>query len=476
MATAAAAWPTPSDATCDSLQSLAWQHRSLAPRRAPVHELVLKSAAHRDKSGFIVREGRLGSWANTTRIFHMTHIAKTGGRSVRVELMRLVRPVGGAEQCYPPFAHESRINVIFFREPRGHALSQYLHGAYAGRTKLRRDAGYPVVDGDDLAGFDKWVRHFGEGWTADKGDFFGYNPLNMMARTLTCRDARWNCDYVRTCDVPCAHHVGQTSSDAFPPIAESVAAVHAADFVGVLELLPESLCLAEYRKTGRLAEHCMCTDPAAPAAGGAAGAGGAGAAGGGAAAAGGAERRVAHVMNSKRQRAKGPKVSVRDAPAATLRALDEITSVDARVYMAAFLRVLCDLRALERATGRRVLCAGSRAASVRNKTAYMHTLWDGTAAARAVDEWADARQSWAAKASAAAGGGGGGGGGGGSGGGGGGGGSGGPVPSRASTQAAPASATVSAVPTAAAQEAAAGVEQKENTLPRRLARKLRRWG
>ena len=89
-------WPTPSPATCDALQTLAWKHRALAPRRAPVHELILKSAAKRDSSGFIVRDGRLGSWVNTTRIFHMTHIAKTGGRSVRLELMRLVRHVGGA--------------------------------------------------------------------------------------------------------------------------------------------------------------------------------------------------------------------------------------------------------------------------------------------------------------------------------------------------------------------------------------------
>ena len=74
---------------------------------------------------------------NTTRLFHMTHIAKTGGRSVRSEMLRLVRPVGGAEQCYPPFAHASRVNVIFFREPRGHVLSQYLHGAYAGKAAKR---------------------------------------------------------------------------------------------------------------------------------------------------------------------------------------------------------------------------------------------------------------------------------------------------------------------------------------------------
>ena len=81
----------PDNAVCDGLQAFAAQHRATAPRRAPVHKLVLKSAAHRSSAGFLRREGRLGSLANTTSIFHMTHIAKTGGRSVKLELNRLVR-------------------------------------------------------------------------------------------------------------------------------------------------------------------------------------------------------------------------------------------------------------------------------------------------------------------------------------------------------------------------------------------------
>ena len=96
-------------------------------------------------------------------------------------------------------------------------------------------------------------------------------------------------------------------------------------------------------------------------------------------------------MNSRRQRAKG-KVSLSQASDGVLAMLDQITAVDQRVYTAAMLRVLCDLRALERATGKRVLCAGGRAAAVRNKTRYMAPLWDGRAAARAVDEWAAARE------------------------------------------------------------------------------------
>lgn len=66
-----------------------------------------------------------------------------------------MKPVGGAEQCHAPFVHESRVSVIFFREPRGHVLSQYLHAAYAGRASLRRARGLPVVQGNDIDGFGK---------------------------------------------------------------------------------------------------------------------------------------------------------------------------------------------------------------------------------------------------------------------------------------------------------------------------------
>ena len=383
-----------SDAVCDEVAARAWQHRLTAPRRAPVHPLVLASAKKRiTADGFRVEEGRLGSWINTTRIFHMTHIAKTGGRSVRLELLRLVRPVGGAEQCYPPFAHESRVNIIFFREPRGHALSQYLHGAYAGRSARRRASGYPVVQGDDLTGFARWVAHFARDWTPSRGDFFGYNPLNMMARTLTCTDERWNCssakpcgsshhslprpraahpflhpgDYLKQCEGPCAHHVGNSVLDASPPIAPAIAAVHSTDFVGVLELLPESLCVIAYRKRGELPPHCACPDSD------------------GAQHTASQSPRIAHVMNSRRQRA-ARKVSVSQSSPEVLRELDAMTKVDARVYRAAVLRLLCDLRALERRTGKQLICM-PRIEALRNKTRYVPGLWDGSGAASMASEW-----------------------------------------------------------------------------------------
>ena len=192
-------------AVCDDLQRFAVRWRAVAPRRAPVHPLLARHAASHGLARLqqAADDGRLASLANSSRIFHMTHIAKTGGRSVRAELMRLVKPVGGAEQCYPPFMHASRVNIIFFREPRAHALSQYLHGATVGREKAnakwlrRKAAGYPMGDGAEglTGGLARWAAHFARGWRPARGDFFSYNPLNMMARR-------------RVPTVSCGHHPG----------------------------------------------------------------------------------------------------------------------------------------------------------------------------------------------------------------------------------------------------------------------------
>ena len=210
-----------------------------------------------------------------------------------------------------------------------------------------------------------------------------------MARTLTCTDERWNCDYLKECEKPCQHHVGQAASDARPPLADAVAVVHSADFVGVLELLPEALCVIEYRKRGTLGPECVC------------------AAGDAAAFQGSsrnvpssastdtpmtAKKRVAHVMNSRRQLA-ARKISVAEAPPDVLRQLDDVLSVDMRVYRAAVLRVLCDLRALEEVTGKPVICR-SHLAKLRNKTGYVPGLWDGGGLGSALTEWAEARRGY----------------------------------------------------------------------------------
>ena len=80
-----------------------------------------------------------------------------------------------------------------------------------------------------------------------------------------------------------------------------------------------------------------------------------------------------HVRNSRNQRAKQG-VTIADASPAVLRAADAVTTVDARLYRSAVLRLLCDLRALEAASGRRVLCP-ARLDSLRRATGYIEGLW-----------------------------------------------------------------------------------------------------
>lgn len=91
-ATTLAALPHPD--TCQALLDFSRMYRLVSPRLTRVHPLVLSSASRLSSDGFLSRGGdRLSSLANTTSIFHMTHIAKTGGRSVKYELNRLVLPV-----------------------------------------------------------------------------------------------------------------------------------------------------------------------------------------------------------------------------------------------------------------------------------------------------------------------------------------------------------------------------------------------
>jgi len=144
-----------------------------------------------------------------------------------------------------------------------------------------------------------------------------------------------------------------------------VAAVHSADFIGLLELLDESLCLAEYRLKGALPPRCLCN--ADQGAAGAAwsplsvsvssraasgrepGEGGEGGPGGGS--------KRAHISNPGQHKQRRLRLS--ELPASTLRRLDAMTAVDARV-------------------GARVLCA-PRIDEFRAATAYVPGLWGSSA-------------------------------------------------------------------------------------------------
>ena len=331
-------------------------HRaSNAPAPQP-HPFVIKYAQAKGLTELpAMQPGRLSALGNTSRLVHLTHIAKTGGRTLQKELSRIVGKVAGAEQCYRPFVHgPSRINVVFFREPRAHVLSQYLHGATVGLNRRdparsnkkwsrRLAAGYPMgVDGAGLAGgFAQWAAHFAKAWSPARGDFFSYNPLNMQARSLTCVDEHWNCDYISSCDMPCSHHVGPNATDATPPLAEAVATVRSAHFIGVLELLPEALCVLEHRFKGRASGNCA---------------------------------RPRSAIKNPGQGAASKRPTLSALSPSVLRDVDAITSVDSQVYREAVVRLLCDVAALEKAEAR-IIVKPERLLELRNKTGHVEGLW-----------------------------------------------------------------------------------------------------
>jgi len=337
---------------CVDLERFAAHYRGTALPTMP-HPAVVKYA---QKNGLVnlpnlYEGGRLAGLANGTRLFHLTHIAKTGGRAVSKELERIVRRVAGAEQCYTPFVHESRVNIIFFREPRAHVISQYLHGATVGRKgpptdkgkkkwMRRQAAGYPMGLDSLANGLARWVSHFASSWTPKAGDFLSYNPLNMQSRSLTCRDEHWNCDFISSCDMPCSHQVGPNVSDANPALHAVLGTVHSAHFIGILELLPESLCVFEYRVRGSASADCA---------------------------------RPRKVIRNPGQ-GSHTRLSASMLPTAVVRDVDAITNVDVQAYRAAAVRLLCDIRALEGATGRTIL-APDRLLAFQQATAHVPGLW-----------------------------------------------------------------------------------------------------
>mmetsp|Transcript_38395 Transcript_38395/g.67505 ORF Transcript_38395/g.67505 Transcript_38395/m.67505 type:complete len:147 (+) Transcript_38395:228-668(+) len=117
------------------------------------------------------------------------------------------------------------------------------------------------------------------------------------------------------------------------------------------------ICVLEYRRLGKMSHGCVC-NPARKDAGGESTP---------------QHARRAHVMNSRRQRA-ARKVSLAEVPPETISRLDSITKVDAQVYRAAVVRVLCDIQAVERATGNKVLCS-PRMEQVRNLSFHIPNLW-----------------------------------------------------------------------------------------------------
>ena len=269
------------------------------------------------------------------------HTPKTGGDSFK----NLFKD-GQKHQQWPSFWSnewcpgavprcDNQTDVVLFREPRAHVLSQYFECRDSpwGRTQTDNTS-FPrqMTKGDPYAGFKAWVQHFAAAsdprlemrrvhgqmkMAYPQIDFGCYDPRNMQARYATC-----------TCERNCAHHLVSPK----PTKARAAAGLAALDVVGLIEHFDASVCLVMDAAGIELPDACFCDSNASLA---------------------------AEVVNKPPERyhiAHGVhRHSPDDLDAATLRTVDALTALDRHVYKAARKIFFRDVSGVEARLGRKML-------------------------------------------------------------------------------------------------------------------------
>jgi len=163
-----------------------------------------------------------------------------------------------------------------------------------------------------------------------------YNPFNLQARSLTCKSTKQFGN----------HHILPGGSRE-PPLNSAIAALRKLDLVVVTDLFPESACLMMYKLKGSIPRTCDCKTKKF-----------------------GIGKTIPH------ERHQIPPHSPESFPVneQLWRQVDALTVVDRQLYEVALDRFWDDLRAVEAATGKQLLCR-QRVASLCNSTAYIDGLW-----------------------------------------------------------------------------------------------------
>ena len=205
-------------------------------------------------------------------------------------------------------------------------------------------------------------------------------PLdNTQAHALTCSKRRGSLGHhFRALKV--GEEAGDTSKgeagigddtrgDALAPsLQAALASLRRLEWVGLTDLMSESLCLLHYQANGSLPAACVCADEDHGAAGATGGDVG-GASGGDVSRVGGGKLGA---WTETRSRKRDPA----SLPAPLLAKLDEMTAVDAALFAVALRLLLGRLRTVEAATGKPILRCVEWAALWRS-TRYVPGLWDG---------------------------------------------------------------------------------------------------
>jgi hypothetical protein len=284
------------------------------------------------------------------------HIPKTGVDSLCEELKRQgvwanpewTQCHGGAaegslsqvsERCLGAMpAGDFRLTYV--RSPREHVISQY--------SECRFDESWhfdvPGYDGSDgnkfsEASFRKWLEH-----TAEHTDDYGcYHPANMQGRYLTCS---------RTGEE--AHHL-HSEAEREPDLGAALGALARLDFVGVVDLYDESWCALQHALRGKLPADCTCDKMGVP-----------------------TETRTHvtpwHSGEVHETHGVKPHPSGDELSDVTKRLVDGATAIEREVYTNATARFVGELCALQRTSGKQLLCDGQMQ-KLRDSTRYIPSLW-----------------------------------------------------------------------------------------------------
>ena len=290
------------------------------------------------------------------------HIPKTGVDSFCKELIKegalnelTTHCSGGgalervAEVCLKQLMPGPKLS--FFREPRGHVLSQYM--------QCRFDDNWPWPDvpgtgkGDGCHDGGKFSEACFNQWLDDSamlGANRGYHPWNMESRYLVCNST----------DSTGSHSL-LSEAMRVPAHADVIAALDSLSMVGITDLYDESWCLIQHELTGALPEDCTCDTIGKPSIG----------------KPGSQLSRTWH-GGEIRSTHGIPHVPPSDLSASTLAKVDRATAMDQQAYAYAAARVLRELCSVQRQTGTTLVCLG-RVKALISASLHINGMADGVA-------------------------------------------------------------------------------------------------
>lgn len=277
------------------------------------------------------------------------HIPKCAGASFHRDILPLFSNLNSPgrkndEQCFGKVLRQmpnTKIWLTMLRSPRQHVISQHLHCKWSplGR-RLTSGTNFPRT-GSFEGDLEQWVHHFEKPEVRD--DFGCFNPWNMQTRFLTCDAADVNCDAPAggegCVDVSLAYH----NYGAQPTLEVAEGFYDKISFAGIVELYNVSRCVLKYKVQQTIDPSCECGGPPAPT-----------------------------IRRSGFDPRHGvPAYDSATVSATTLKVIDAMSHLDQELYRRAVDRFLSEVRDIEDATKKKLLCDADLE-KFRKKTSYLY--------------------------------------------------------------------------------------------------------